>query len=62
MYLIMIMQEAYSDGPCYFMEGNEICDVQIYAKLMENEMDINLSFHQREDVWEMLLYFKTLGM
>lgn len=51
MCLIMVMQEAYSEGHCWFMEGNELCDVQVYAKVMEYEMDIYLTFPQRKDLW-----------
>lgn len=51
MCFIMTMQEAYSEGHCCFMEGSEICDVRIYAKIMEFEMDIYLSFPQRKELW-----------
>lgn len=52
MCLIMTMQEAYSEGHCCFMEGNKICDVRIYSKIMEFEMDIVLSFVGRKELWD----------
>lgn len=57
--LIMTMQEAYSAEQCYLMRKDQICDVYGYALLIERTIGIKLSFPNRENIWDMLLFFKS---
>lgn len=59
MNAVMVMQEAYSTEHCYFMCGDEICDVYGYALLVEELIGLKLTFTNREKPWNMLVYFKS---
>lgn len=59
--LVLTMQEAYSTDYCFVMCGNEVSCVNGYACLIEQLIGLKLSFPNREQVWDMLLFFKSKG-
>lgn len=59
MNVIMVMQESYSETPCYFMYKNEPCSVKAYAVLIKSMIGIRLKFTHRARMWDMLLYLKN---
>lgn len=61
MNLVRTMQEAYSEGDCYLMCGDQVSDVTGYAWLTEQLTGLKLSFPKRGQVWDLLVYFKSAG-
>ena len=59
MNVIMVMQESYSETPCYFMYKSEPCSVDAYAVLFRSMLGIRLRFTHRARMWDMLLYLKN---
>lgn len=58
MNLIMTMQEAYSAEQCYLMREDRLCEVYGYALLIERTIGLKLTFPNRGNIWDMLLFFK----
>ena len=59
MNMIMVMQEAYSAGHCYFMCKDGACPVEAYAVLIRSVLGVELEFSNRAKLWDMLLYLKN---
>lgn len=59
MNLIMTMQEVYSEGQCYLMYKDKLCDVEAYAALIKGMLGINLDFSYRGKLWDILLFLKN---
>lgn len=59
MNMIMVMQESYSEEPCYFMYQDRPCSVDAYALLIRDVLGISLKFPNRSKLWDMLLFFKN---
>ncbi|WP_276953224.1 hypothetical protein [Enterocloster lavalensis] len=57
MNAVMIMQEAYSEGSCYYMAGGKPGKVEAYAALIRDLIGADLTFPERSRMWEMLLFF-----
>jgi len=47
MNMVMTMQEAYSQKPCFFMREDRLCDIRAYALLIERMTGLKLSFSKR---------------
>lgn len=59
MNMIMVMQEAYSASPCYFMYEDRPGKVDGYVALIRELLGINLDFSHRAKLWDMLLFLKN---
>lgn len=59
MNLVMTLLEAYSAERCYLMKENQVCDIGVYAALVEEILGVKLTFPNREKIWDMLVYFKS---
>lgn len=59
MNLIMVMQEAYSEGQCYLMHKDRPCRLDGYAAVIKEMLGIDPDFSHREKMWEMLLFLKN---
>lgn len=57
MNAVMIMQEAYSDGSCYYMDEGTLGKVDAYAALIKTLIGIDLNFSGRSRIWDMILFF-----
>lgn len=59
MNVIMAMQEAYSRGKCYFMDGDEPVSADAYVGLIRGMLGISPDFSHRAKMWDMLLFLKN---
>lgn len=59
MNVIMAMQEAYSQGKCYFMDEDEPVSVDAYVGLIRGMLGITPDFSHRARMWDMLLFLKN---
>ncbi|MCI8372676.1 MAG: hypothetical protein HFI75_09815 [Lachnospiraceae bacterium] len=59
MSLIMVLQEVYSEETCYLMYEDKVCDITGYAVIIEQTTGAKLSFPNRVNLWQMLLFFKS---
>lgn len=57
MNAVMIMQEAYSEGSCYYMAKGKPGKVDAYAALIKALIGVDLTFSGRSRMWDMLLFF-----
>lgn len=57
MNAVMIMQEAYSKGSCYYMAEGKPGKVDAYAALIRDLIGVDLTFPGRSRTWDMLLFF-----
>lgn len=62
MNLIMVLQEAFSEEPCFLMDGDDVCcDITAYAVLARNLLGVTLNFLHREKLWDMFLFLRNHG-
>lgn len=61
MNLLMTMQMAYSELPCFLMYEDEPCRLWGYAVCVEQLLGLKLDFTNRSDCWENLLLFRRYG-
>lgn len=61
MNMIMVMQESYSEEPCYFMYKDRPCSVEAYALVIREVLGISLRFPNRSKIWDMFLFLKNTG-
>lgn len=54
---VMVMQEAYSEGSCYYMAEERPGKVDGYAALINALIGVDLKFPGRSRMWDMLLFF-----
>lgn len=57
MNAVMVMQEAYSEGSCYYMAEGKPGKVEAYAALIRALIGADLTFPGRSRMWDMLLFF-----
>ena len=59
MNMIMVMQESYSENPCYFMHEDKPCSVDGYIALIRKMLGIEPELSHRAKIWDMLLFLKN---
>lgn len=60
MNLIMILQEAYTNGTCYMMDKDKpLTYATGYLRLLHSLLGKSFKLQNRGRVWEMLLYFRN---
>lgn len=57
MNAVMVMQEAYSEGGCYYMAEGKPGKVGAYTALIKALIGVDLTFPGRSRMWDMLLFF-----
>lgn len=55
--MIMALQQAYSDTPCFLMKEGKPCSVDFYAKLLAAVLKEETHFNNGNDIWENMLFF-----
>lgn len=60
MILIMLLQEMYSETPCYLVHGDAPIRIDGYADLLKSLLDINPLFEHRSRLWEMFLNIRMI--
>lgn len=60
MNLIMLLQEMYSDTPCYLVNGVESFNIDRYADLLGTLLDMVPLFEHRSKIWDMYLRVRSM--
>ena len=55
---ILIMQEAYSETPCFLMSDDALCPVGSYAAMIEDMTGVKLDFPHRGRILDILAFLK----
>lgn len=55
---ILIMQEAYSETPCFLMSDDALCPVGSYAAMIEDMTGVKLDFPHRGRILDVLAFLK----
>ena len=58
MNCILLLQECYSNGNCFFMEKRKPVDVYAYMCLLSNILNKKIYNNGREKIWDMLLLLR----
>lgn len=57
MNAVMVMQEAFSEGSCYYMDEGKPGGVSVYASFIHSLTGLKLRFPGRSRIWDMRLFF-----
>lgn len=57
MNMIMVLQEAYTNGGCYFTKSGKLYDIEIYLFLIQGVLGEKISIPGRIRMWDMYLFF-----
>lgn len=55
--MLMALQQAYSDMPCFLMREGKPCSVDFYAELLAAVLNEETHFNNGNDIWENMLFF-----
>ena len=58
MNCILLLQECYSNGSCFFMEKRKPVDVYVYMCLLSTILNKKIYNNGREKIWDMLLLLR----
>ena len=59
MNMIMILQEAYTDGGCYLVEYGELCNAGGYLLLLQGVLGKRITLPGRIRMWDTYLFFRN---
>ncbi len=59
MNIIMVLQEAYTDGGCYLVKSGKLCDAEAYLYLLQGVLGERIRLPGRTRMWEMYLFFRN---
>lgn len=59
MNMIMVLQEAYTNGGCYFTKSGKLYDIEIYLFLIQGVLGEKISIPGRIRMWDMYLFFRN---
>ena len=59
MNMIMVLQEAYTNGGCYFTKSGKLYDIEIYLFLIQGVLGEKISIPGRIRRWDMYLFFRN---
>lgn len=59
MNMIMVLQEAYTNGGCYFTKSGKLYDIEIYLFLIQGVLGEKISVPGRIKMWDMYLFFRN---
>lgn len=59
MNMIMVLQEAYTNGGCYFTKSGKLYDIEIYLFLIQGVLGEKISMPGRIRMWDMYLFFRN---
>lgn len=59
MNMIMVLQEAYTNGSCYFTKSGKLYDIEIYLFLIQGVLGEKISIPGRIRMWDMYLFFRN---
>ena len=59
MNMIMVLQEAYTDGGCYLAEYDELCNAKEYLLLLQGVLGKRITLPGRLRMWDTYLFFRN---
>lgn len=59
MNMIMVLQEAYTNGGCYFIKSGKLYDAKIYLLLIQSVLGEKITLPGRTRMWEVYLFFRN---
>lgn len=59
MNMIMVLQEAYTNGGCYFTKSGKLYDIEIYLFLIQGVLGKKITLPGRTRMWDMYLFFRN---
>ena len=59
MNMIMVLQEAYTNGGCYFIKSGKLYDVEIYLLLIQGVLGEKVTLPGRIRMSEVYLFFRN---
>ena len=57
MNMIMVLQEAYTNGGCYFTKSGKLYDIEIYLFLIQGVLGKKITLPGRLRMWDVYLFF-----
>ena len=59
MNMIMVLQEAFTDGGCYLMEYGKLCNARVYLLLLQGLLGKRITLPGRLRMWDTYLFFRN---
>lgn len=59
MNMIMVLQEAYTNGGCYFTKSGKLYDIEIYLFLIQGVLGKKITLPGRLRMWDVYLFFRN---
>ena len=59
MNMIMVLQEAYTDGGCYLVESGKLCEAKAYLLLFQDVLEKRITLPGRLRMWDTYLFFRN---
>lgn len=59
MNMIMVLQEAYTNGGCYFTKSGKLYNIEIYLFLIQGVLGEKITLPGRIRMWEVYLFFRN---
>ena len=61
MNMIMVLQEVYTNGGCYFVQSGKLCDIRGYLFLLQGVLGKRITAPVRVRMWDTYLFFRNLA-
>lgn len=61
MNMILVLQEAYSNGGCYFVKSGKLCKVEGYLLVLQGVLGKRITLPGRTRMWDTYLFFRNSG-
>ena len=59
MNMIMVLQEVYTNGGCYFVQSGKLCDIKGYLFLLQGVLGRRITAPGRVRMWDTYLFFRN---
>lgn len=59
MNMIMVLQEAYTNGGCYFVKSGKLCNIEAYLFLLQGVLGERITLPGRVRMWDTYLFFRN---
>ena len=59
MNMIMVLQEVYTNGGCYFVQSDKLCDIEGYLLLLQGVLGRRITAPGRVRMWDTYLFFRN---
>lgn len=59
MNMIMVLQEVYTNGGCYFVKSGKLCNIEVYLRLLQGVLGKRITLPGRIRMWDTYLFFRN---